>query len=64
MNIFIIAVILLLALGVLCFAAPQLIVRADRRDDPDALAQIKKAGPLFIAFAIGAALLALKYTLT
>ncbi len=62
--IFIIAIIFLLLLGIGCFVSPQLLVKADQRDDPNAVAQVKKFGPMLIAFTIGAVLLMLKYKLT
>lgn len=60
----IIALIILLLAGIGCFISPQLFVKADQRDDPNAVAQVKKSGPMLIAFAIGAVLLMLKYKLT
>lgn len=59
----IISLIFLLLAGVGCFIAPQLFVKADQRDDPNAVTQVKKLGPMLIAFAVGAVLLMLKYEL-
>lgn len=60
---FIIAAIILGAAGIACFISPQLFVKADQRDDLNAVAQAKKLGPMLIAFAAGAVLLMLKYKL-
>ena len=64
MTLFIIALILLFAAGIGCSFAPHLFVKADQRDDPNAVAQVKKLGPMLISFAVGAVLLTLKYKLT
>lgn len=61
---FIIALVILIVAGIVCSFAPHLFVRADQRDDPEAVAQAKKLGPMMIAFAVGAVLLMLKYKLT
>lgn len=45
------------------FFAPKQCTRADKRDNPKAVAQVKNGGIIFMAAAVGAALLALKYTL-
>ena len=50
-------------LGIIMMTAPQVLTREDKRDDPEALAQVKKTGRVMIAFAVGAALLVLKYKL-
>jgi len=56
-----IAFIVLLILGVIMKVSPQSLIREDKRDDPDAIAQTKKCGNAMLAFAVGAALLILKY---
>ncbi len=61
---FIIALVILIVAGIVCSFAPHLFVRADQRDDPNAVAQAKKLGPMMIAFASAAILLMLKYKLT
>lgn len=63
MDIGIIALVIMGILGILMFAAPKMCTRADKRDDPDSVSQVKKLGSMMIAFAIGAALLMLKYAL-
>ena len=60
----VIAMIVLCVLGVIMMTAPQVLIREDKRDDPDAIAQVKKTGRVMIAFAVGCGLLALKYALT
>ena len=60
----VIIIAILAALGALCFFAPGLAVNADKRDDPESIAQIKKAGLMIIVFAIGAGLLMMKYRFT
>ncbi len=60
-NIGIIAFIGLLILGIIMKVSPQTLIKEDRRDDPDAIAQTKKCGNAMLAFAVGAALLILKY---
>lgn len=63
MNIGTIALIILLAIfGAVSFFAPQLCTRADKRDDPEAVSQVKKAGGAIMALAIFFALFALKYS--
>ncbi|MDE6728893.1 MAG: hypothetical protein K2J80_13305 [Oscillospiraceae bacterium] len=62
MDIGIIAVGIMAVLGIIMFFAPRMCASADKRDDPDALAQIKKLGIMMFAGAIGAALLMLKYS--
>jgi len=59
---FIIAVCAMALLGVLMAAAPAQCTRADQRDDPEAVAKVRKFGFIMIAAAAGAGLLALKYT--
>lgn len=61
MNIGNIAVVILAALGLIMFFAPKQVTSADKRDDPDAVSQVKKLGIMMVAGAIGAALLMLKY---
>lgn len=63
MDIGIIAVVIMALLGIIMFFAPAMCTRADQRDDPDAVSQVKKLGTIFIAGAIGAALFMLKYKL-
>lgn len=59
----VIAMIAFGVLGIIMMTAPQVLTREDKRDDPEALAQVKKTGRVMIAFAVGAALLVLKYKL-
>lgn len=47
--------------GLVVFLMPKYMVRSEQRDDPEALAQGRKIGLLIIVFAIGAALLMMKY---
>lgn len=61
MDIGVIAVVIMAVLGILMFFAPEMCTRADMRNDPDAVSQVKKIGTMMIAGAIGAALLMLKY---
>lgn len=63
MDIGVIAVVIMAVLGILMYFAPEKCTRADKRDDPDAVSQVKKIGTMMIAGAIGAALLMLKYKL-
>lgn len=58
-----VAMLVLILMGVLCMVSPKSLTREDKRDDPEAVEQIRKAGPVLIAFAVGAGLLALKYIL-
>ena len=58
-----IAFIMMLVLGVLMIGSPNLLIRADKRDDPQAVAMTKKAGIAFIGFSLFAALKILKYSL-
>ncbi|MBR1765086.1 MAG: hypothetical protein IJ746_06785 [Ruminococcus sp.] len=60
--IFIIAVIVLAGLGALMFFAPKACTRADKRDDPDSVAQIKKFGTVLMLAAVGALLYMIKFT--
>ena len=64
MTVFIIAAAAPAGFGALFYFAPQKVTRADMRDDPDAVVQVKKTGRLLMAAAVGAVLLALKYSLT
>ena len=57
------AMLLLIGMRILCMVSPKSLTREDKRDDPEAVEQIRKAEPVLIAFARGAGLLALKYTL-
>ena len=50
-------------LGLIMFVSPRTLTRADKKDDPAALKQVKNGGIIFIAAAIGAGLLALKFKL-
>ncbi len=59
----VICIAFLVVLGVISYFAPGLTVRKDKRDDPEALAQVKKGGLAVIIFAIGLGLLLLKYEL-
>lgn len=61
MDIGVIAFIGLLVLGTIMKVSPQSLIKEDKRDDPDAIAQTKKCGNAMLAFAAGAALLILKY---
>ncbi len=63
MDIGIIAVAIMAVLGILMFFAPKMCTSSDKRDDPDAVSQVKKLGSIFIAGAVGASLLMLKYKL-
>ncbi len=57
-----IAFIMMIVLGLIMIFAPTLLIREDKRDDPQAVSTTKKAGIAFIAFAIFAGLKILKYT--
>ena len=57
----IIGIIVFVVLGLLCIFAPKLCTKADKRDDPEAVAQVKKCGGGFIAFACFIAYFAVKY---
>ncbi|MBE6850281.1 MAG: hypothetical protein E7504_00855 [Ruminococcus sp.] len=63
MDIGIIAIAVMAVLGVIMFLAPKLCTRSDKRDDPDAVLQVKKCGIAVIACAIGAVLYWLKFKL-
>ena len=60
---FIIAAGAMALLGVLMAAAPAQCTREEQRDDPEAVAKVRKFGFVMIAAAVGACLLGLKYTL-
>lgn len=60
-DIGIIAVVIMAIFGLIMFFAPKMCTRADKRDDPDTISQVKKLGIMMFAGAIGAALLMLKY---
>lgn len=64
MDFGIIAIIVLEILGIFMCFAPKLCTRADQRDNPDAVAKIKKFGIAIMVCAIAAFLLVLKFTLT
>ena len=57
----IIAFAVLAALGLVSIFAPTLVMRADKRNDPDAIAQMKKGGKAILGFLILALVLLLKY---
>lgn len=61
MDIGIIAVVVMAILGIIMFFAPDMCTRADKRDDPTAVSQVKKLGVMIAAGAAGAALMMLKY---
>lgn len=63
MDIGIIAIVIMAALGIIMFFAPKMCTKSDKRDDPAAVSQVKKLGIMMITAAIGAALLMLKYKL-
>ena len=63
MDIGIIAVVIMAAFGILMVFAPKICTSSDKRDDSDAVSQVKKLGGMFIVGAVGAALLMLKYKL-
>lgn len=63
MDIGIIALIAMIILGGLMFFAPEICTKAEQRDDPDAVAQIKKLGVIFMIGAVIAGLYMLKYKL-
>lgn len=60
MDFGIIAMVALAVLGILMLFAPKLCTRSDKRDDPDAIAQIRKCGIALVAFVIAGALYLLK----
>ncbi|MBR6069945.1 MAG: hypothetical protein IKP78_05075 [Ruminococcus sp.] len=61
--IFIAALAVFALLGAVMFFVPEKCTRADKRDDPKAVAQVRYGGIVFMIAAVCAALLALKYTL-
>lgn len=61
MYVFIIAAVILALMGIGCCFVPQFFTKADQRDDPEAVTKVKKLGPMLIAYAVGAVLLALKF---
>lgn len=61
MNVFFIAIVILVILGIGCCFAPRYFTRSDQRDDPEAVEKVKKLGPMLIGFAVFALLLELKY---
>lgn len=63
MDIGIIAMIVLLLLGALMFFAPKQCTGADRQDDPEAVAKVKKMGGILMLGAVFAGLYVLKVTL-
>lgn len=64
MILFIIAALILVVAGIASTIQPELFLKADQRDDPNAVEQVKKIGPMLIGFSVGAILLLLKYKLT
>ena len=60
--IFIISLIFLLILGLGFYFKPELFVKAEERDNPEAIENIKKGSGAFIGFAVFAAYLAMKYS--
>lgn len=62
MDIGIIALVILAVLGIVLFFAPRMCTIADKRDDPESVAQVKKLGAMLFAAAAIAALLMLKYS--
>ncbi|MBR4627911.1 MAG: hypothetical protein IKO47_09495 [Ruminococcus sp.] len=63
MSIGFIAFIVFILLAVIMKVSPQLLIREDKRDDPDAIEQTKKCGNVMLGFAAAAALLVLKYSI-
>lgn len=61
MDIGIIAMIVLAIMGAVMFFAPRMLTQADKRDDPESVAQVKKLGAILFAAAVIAGLLMLKY---
>ena len=57
-----IAMILMIGLGLVMIFAPNLLIREDKRDDPQSVSMTRKAGIAFIAFVIFAGLKIMKYT--
>ena len=57
------AIVLLAILGAAMFFAPGALTKAEKRDDPSAVAQVKKTGAILIAGAVGSAFFVLKYSL-
>lgn len=62
MDIGIIALVIMAVLGLVLFFAPRMCTSADKRDDPEAVAQVKKLGIMLFLAAIVAALLMWKYS--
>ncbi len=56
-----IAVGVLVLLGLFCAISPKLALRAENRDDPQSVSQVRKTGLLMVTVAIGAGLLMMKY---
>ena len=61
MDIGIIAMIVLAVLGIVLFVAPRMCTSADKRDDPESVAQVRKLGVILFAAAVISGLLMLKY---
>ncbi len=51
-----------LLLGIGFCVSPKTFAKADQKDNPEAIEQIKKLGPVFIGFALFCAVFALKYS--
>ena len=63
MDFGIIAVAALAVMGLLMFFAPAMLTKADLRDDPSAVSQVKNLGKLLTTAAVIASLMMLKYKL-
>ncbi len=61
MDIVIIAMSVLAIMGAVMFFVPRMLTQADKRDDPESVAQVKKLGAMLFAAAVIAGLLMLKY---
>lgn len=61
MDIGIIAMIVLAIMGAVMFFAPRMFTQADKRDEPESVAQVKKLGAMLFGAAVVAGLLMLKY---
>lgn len=57
------AMLMLGTIGLIMYFSPRTLTRADKKDDPEALKQVRSGGLILISAAIGAGLLALKYIL-
>lgn len=61
MDIGVIAMVILAVFGIVLFFAPRMCTSADKRGDPEAVAQVKKLGAMLFGAAVIAGLLMLKY---